>query len=160
MLVKDIIAEDFANYKLPSMFIVSSICDFKCCKEANVDVSMCQNSPLVKQKIKQIQDEDIFAMFSSNPITKAVVIGGLEPIMQIDEILHLISAFRNNNDNHDFVIYTGYYPNEIKDQITQLSYYDNIIVKFGRYIPNRPSCFDNVLGVTLASDNQFALRIS
>lgn len=160
MLVKDIIAEDFANYKSPSMFIVSSICDFKCCKEANVDVSMCQNSSLVKQKIKNIPDEDIFAMFSNNPITKAVVIGGLEPILQITELLNLLFVFRNNGDNHDFVIYTGYYPNEIKKELEMLGGYDNIIVKFGRYIPNKPSCFDNVLGVTLASNNQFALRIS
>ena len=35
----------------------------------------------------------------------------------------------------------------------------NIIIKFGRFIPNRPSRYDEVLGVELASDNQFAKRI-
>ena len=34
-----------------------------------------------------------------------------------------------------------------------------VIIKFGRFIPNRPSRYDEVLGVTLASDNQFAMRV-
>jgi hypothetical protein len=32
----------------------------------------------------------------------------------------------------------------------------NIIVKFGRYRPNQEPHFDKVLGVELASDNQYA----
>ena len=39
------------------------------------------------------------------------------------------------------------------------SNYDNIIIKFGRYIPNQQSHFDIVLGVNLASDNQYAERL-
>ena len=41
-----------------------------------------------------------------------------------------------------------------------LSYFDNIIIKFGRYIPNKQSHYDNILGVNLASDNQYAVKIS
>ena len=35
-----------------------------------------------------------------------------------------------------------------------------IIIKWGRYIPNRPSRYDEILGVTLASDNQYGKQIS
>ena len=38
--------------------------------------------------------------------------------------------------------------------------FKNIIIKFGRYIPNRNNKYDEILGVTLASDNQFAEKIS
>ena len=58
------------------------------------------------------------------------------------------------------VIYTGYYPDEVTAILDKLQKFDNIVVKFGRYIPNTKSCFDKELGVTLASDNQYAVRIS
>ena len=38
--------------------------------------------------------------------------------------------------------------------------YKNIIIKYGRYIPNQTPHRDEVLGVNLASDNQYAERIS
>ena len=60
----------------------------------------------------------------------------------------------------EIIIYTGYYPEEIEEKINKLKQFANIIVKFGRYIPDRPSRYDEVLGVTLISDNQFAKRIS
>ena len=160
MRVKDIVVEDFCNYKIPSMFIASTKCDFKCCTEAKLDNSVCQNSPTASLPVKDIDDEYIYRSFADNDITKAVVIGGLEPMLQIDEVIHLLSVFREHGDNHDFVIYTGYYPNEIREELNRLSEYDNVVVKFGRYIPDKPPCFDDVLGVTLASNNQFALRIS
>lgn len=160
MRIKNIVVEDFCNYKLPSMFIVSSKCDWKCCREGGYDKNLCQNSSIASLPSQDIDDEYIYNQFVENDITKAIVIGGLEPILQIDEVLHLISVFREHDDNHDFVIYTGYYPNEVQEELDKLCYYDNIVVKFGRYIPNKPSCFDRVLGVSLASNNQFAIRIS
>lgn len=36
----------------------------------------------------------------------------------------------------------------------------NIIVKFGRFIPNQHPHYDEVLGINLASDNQYAEKIS
>jgi hypothetical protein len=42
----------------------------------------------------------------------------------------------------------------------KLQKYPNIIVKFGRFIPDAESKFDEVLGITLASYNQFAIKIS
>ena len=99
-------------------------------------------------------------MYSQNPITEAVVFGGLEPLDQIDEVLEVIEYFRKMGDNSPFVIYTGYYPTEIENELNRLKTYCNIIVKFGRYIPNRPKRYDEVLGIDLVSDNQYAIKIS
>ena len=51
------------------------------------------------------------------------------------------------------IIYTGYTEEEISDKIKALSQLHNIIVKFGRFIPDSPHIFDTVLGVELASNN-------
>lgn len=160
MKIKGLIAEDFTNYKLPSMFIITSQCDWKCCKEQGLDIGVCQNAPLVTQKAKEISIEAIYNAYITNDITKSIVIGGLEPILQITEIYELIKYFRDNGVEDDIVIYTGYYANEISFSLNKLAQYPNIIVKFGRYIPNRKQIYDNVLGVYLASDNQYAERIS
>ena len=39
MRLKALIDEDFTNYKKPSMFIGTISCNWKCCKEQNLDVS-------------------------------------------------------------------------------------------------------------------------
>jgi hypothetical protein len=44
--------------------------------------------------------------------------------------------------------------------VEDLTRFDNIIVKFGRYIPDNKPHFDEVLGVNLASPNQYAKKIS
>lgn len=157
MRVKGIIAEDFSNYKLPSMFISAVSCDWKCCVEAGIDISICQNSALSSFPTYEIDDIDIFNMFIKNPITKAVVIGGLEPMLQFNEIVHLLDIFRSNGSDAIFVIYTGYYPEEISEKI-ELLRGKNVIMKYGRFIPNLQdgSVFDELLGITLASWNQFS----
>ena len=81
-------------------------------------------------------------------------------MLQIDEVEELIACVRLCGCLDPIVIYTGYEPNEIPEEIARLKKYENIIVKFGRYIPNRKSRYDEVLGVYLASDNQHAERIS
>ena len=160
MRIRDIVAEDFLNYKRPSMFIITAVCDWKCCLEAGLDISVCQNAPLISSPVKDISSERILQSFSKNPISKAVVIGGLEPFLQFDEIENLISCFRSHGENCQFVIYTGYYENEIQKQINRLKQYPNIIVKFGRFIPNQAHRFDDVLGIELVSENQYAKQIS
>lgn len=160
MRVKGIIEEDFVNYKLPSMFITTCSCDFKCCTESGLDIGVCQNASLAQASDREISDTVIYQHFAFNPISKAVVIGGMEPFLQFDEIVTLLQLFRNNGDQSDFVIYTGYYPEEIQNQIRALQCFDNVIVKFGRFIPNRPHKYDPVLGVELSSDNQFAEKLS
>ena len=48
----------------------------------------------------------------------------------------------------------------IKEQLKKLFKFNRIIIKFGRYIPNDKPRHDEVLGITLASSNQFAQDIS
>lgn len=160
MKLKGIITEDFINYKLPSLFLISSTCNWKCCIEQGRDISLCQNSPLAQQKTLDISPKKIYNMYITNPITEAIVIGGLEPIDQIDEVIEIIDYFRKNGEFSPFVIYTGYYPNEIPNALNRLKNYNHIIIKFGRFIPNSPHRYDNVLGVELASNNQYAEVIS
>jgi len=160
MLVKMIVDEDFNNYMKPSMMIATCKCNWKCCVEQGLDISICQNSSIAQQKDIDIPVNEIFNRYISNPITKAVVIGGLEPILQFNEVLELIKYFREQKCNDNIVIYTGYYPNEIETQIKQLKEFKNIIVKFGRFIPNSEKRYDEILGITLASKNQYAERIS
>lgn len=142
------------------MFIGTSKCDWKCCNEQCLDKIICQNSPLANSKTIDISADEIFRRYINNPITKSVVIGGLEPMLQFNEVLELIKQFRNSNCDDDIVIYTGYYKEEIADKIHVLSEYKNIVIKFGRYIPGQEKHYDEVLGVYLASDNQYAERIS
>lgn len=160
MQVKAIVAEDFINYKRPCMFISTCYCTWKCCTEQNVDVGVCQNAPLATNPSKDISDQAIYEQFINNPITKGVVIGGLEPFLQFNELYALIKLFRENKENCPFIIYTGYYPEEIESQLSSLKKFHNIIVKFGRYIVNDTPRFDEILGVTLASSNQYAEVIS
>ncbi len=158
--VKEIVDENFQDYKKSSMFIATSKCDFKCLKELNLDCSICQNMDVSKISSKKILISDIFMRYKLNPITQAVVLGGLEPMLQFNEIYELISYFRKHGCDDDFVVYTGYYENEIKDEINLLSGFKNIIIKYGRFIPNSKSVYDVVLGVTLSSENQHAVKIS
>lgn len=160
MLLKTIIDEDFNNYRKPSMFIATCKCNWKCCVEQNLDINICQNSDLAKQKNIDMPVDEIFSRYINNPITKAVVVGGLEPMLQFNEVLDLIEYFRDHGCNDDIVVYTGYYPDEIEIQISILQQHRNIVLKYGRFLPNHKSHYDKVLGVNLASDNQYAERIS
>lgn len=160
MRLKGIVMEDFVNFSKPSLFLITSQCDWKCCKEQNIDISICQNQPLCNQLTKDYSSKSLYNAYVSNDITKAIVIGGLEPMLQFDEVYELISYFREHDCNDFFVIYTGYYADEIRSMIQKLQKYENIIIKFGRFIPNQQSHFDEVLGINLVSPNQYAERIS
>ncbi len=152
--------EDFVNYRKPSMFIGTAFCDWKCCTERGIDKSVCQNQELENSEIIEITPNRLFERYSLNFITQAVVIGGLEPFLQFDEVIELIKYFRGWGCADDFVIYTGYNKPEITGKIAQLEKFPNIIIKFGRYIPNNKKHYDAILGVNLISDNQYAERIS
>lgn len=159
MEIKNLIDEDFCNYKKPSMFIGMPHCTFKCDKECGCNV--CQNSDLAKAPTIEIDDEEIIQRYISNPITEAIVFGGLESFDTFKELYGFIKIFREKS-NDDIVIYTGYYPDEIKDKIEELKSVavdTNIVIKFGRFIPNKPHRFDDVLGVELSSDNQYAKKL-
>ena len=157
MIVKNIIDEDFVNYKKPSLFIACPRCSFKCDKEAGKQI--CQNCALANDKDITIDTNKLIDRYTNNPITKAVVFGGLEPFDTFYTLIFFIDKFRKKCDD-DIVIYTGYTEDECENQIKLLQKYKNIIVKFGRFIPNQSSHYDNVLGVELASYNQYGKRIS
>lgn len=157
MELKGLIDEDFVNYKKPSMFLLFSRCSFKCDKECGREV--CQNSRLANEENINIGVKTIVDRYNNNPLTSAIVCGGLEPFDSWDDLFSFIDDFRLESDD-DIVIYTGYIEEEIQDKINILKDYDNIIIKFGRYIPNQSPHYDEVLGVKLASDNQYARRIN
>jgi len=159
MRLKNIVDEDFINYKNCSMFIGTISCGGKCCIEAGIPLSVCQNDEWRNAKVLDIPDEKIIKRYLDNRYSDCIVFGGLEPFEQYEELLTFIKEFRKVS-NDQIIIYTGYEKVELSNQIEELSTYPNIIIKFGRYIPNRDTRFDDVLGVTLASDNQYAERIS
>lgn len=163
MQVKDIIDLDFVNYKKPSMFIATTKCNFKCDKECGEQV--CQNSPLIASPNIEIDEIEIAKRFYKNPITESIVIGGLEPFDTFTDLIYLVSAFRmvgiaNDQKLPTIIIYTGYYPNEIMTELQYLyKHYQDIIIKFGRFVPNQKSHYDELLGVELASENQFSMKL-
>ena len=173
MIIKGLRDEDFLQYKLPSMFIAFPSCTFKCEKECNCK-GMCQNSTLAKAPSIELSAKDIIDRYNTNPISKALVLGGLEPFDSFQAVLELLAEYRKVT-NEPFIIYTGYRKDEIKSMtycthwshgkveysyLEQLMHYPNIILKFGRYVPNQTPHYDEVLGVELASDNQYAEKIS
>lgn len=159
MIVKDIIYEDFVNYKKPSMFIIFPKCNFKCDREARTVV--CQNGKLVSEPNFRISMFTIREKYLNNSITSAIVMGGLEPFDSPNELSILIGVLRDKTKD-DIVIYTGYTKEEIKETkaYKEILQYPNIIIKFGRFIPNQKSHYDEVLGIELASDNQYAEKIT
>ena len=159
MKIKVLLDEDFIQYKKPSMFIGTCYCDWKCCKDYG-DITMCQNSELAEINIIiDISDYELIRRYLINDITEAVVFGGLEPMKQYEELYNFIKTFREYSDD-DIVIYTGYTKEEIKDYVQELKKFKNLIIKFGRFIPNDIVRYDENLGVYLASSNQYAEKIS
>ena len=157
MIIKDLCETDFANYKKPAMFIIFPTCSFKCDKERGTKI--CQNSSLADCPNIEYPIEKIVSKYIQNPMTHAIVCGGLEPFDSWEDLLELVTKMRERT-NDDFVIYTGYTEEEISEKIKVLKNFRNIIVKFGRYIPNIESHYDEILGVELASPNQYAIKIS
>lgn len=144
---------DIVNYHQPTMFIVFPYCSFKCDKEAGIQV--CQNSELAKEPIIEISEDRIIQMYKRNPLLHGVVCGGLEPFDSMRELSNFLHLFRLYYKD-PIIIYTGYTETEAELCVSYLKPLGNLIIKFGRFIPNRPSRYDEILGVTLASDNQYA----
>ena len=159
MKVKGIIEEDFSQYRLPTMTIASARCSFKC-DELN-GCRICQNWGLAKAPDIEVSNEYLINCYLRNPITKAICFGGLDILDQFSELISFIDAFRKVS-NDLIIIYTGYTDSEVRlmGQRKLLEAYPNIIIKFGRFIMNQPHHYDPILGVKLASPNQYAERIS
>ena len=159
MIIKGLIDEDFINYKKPAMIIEFPYCTFKCDKECGQ--SVCQNSTLVNEPNIEIDYDKLLTRYINNPITKAIVMQGLEPFDSFSDVMNLILWLRvKYKCLDDIVIYTGYTKEEINWFIKYIEQYENIIIKYGRYIPNQEPHLDSILGVKLSSDNQYAEKIS
>ena len=159
MWLKGITDEDFVNYKVPSLFIATAVCDFKCDRDCGREV--CQNAELAHADKIHADDDYLIRRYLKNSITQAIVFGGLEPFDQWNELWNFIQKLRLQYGCKDpVVIYTGYTEQEIDGCLRFLMSMPNIIVKFGRFLPDQQPHFDEVLGVKLASDNQHAVQIS
>jgi hypothetical protein len=163
MRIKAMVAENFGDYKFPSMFLASCWCDGKCAKDGNFPFEWCQNHSWIDTPILEVDDKEIIDRYLINPITKAFVFGGLEWLnnRQYPELFNFLKVLRWDYDCHDtVVIFTGYTEDECVDIVQELQeVFDNIIIKFGRYVPGEVPHRDYVLGVDLASSNQYAKRI-
>lgn len=157
MIIKGIVDEDFVNYRLASMFIIFPYCTFKCERECGI--TCCQNSSVALSPNIEIEPERIVERYLNNPISKSLVFGGLEPLDSFPDVIELIGLLREKSLD-TVVIYTGYKEDEVQDKIDRLKQFKNIVVKFGRFIPNQESRFDQVLGINLASPNQYTVKIS
>lgn len=155
MKVKGIIDYDCTNYKEPCLTIEFPYCDFKCDKLNGCQV--CQNNGLAAEPDIEISGEYIWNMYKHNPLTKAFCFQGLEPFDSYMDLIELIKFIRIDKQCNDpIIIYTGYGQGE--DFVTEQSIrnYHNIIIKWGRYVQGLEERFDPILGVKLASNNQYA----
>ena len=143
------------------MFLGFPTCGGKCWRELGLPPETCQNNSLCAGPRIELSVDEIVRRYLDNFLTEAIVCGGLEPFEKFEELLELVRILRDKYKNEDdVVIYTGYYPEEIKQQIELLKKYKNIIIKFGRYRPGDKKHFDEVLGVFLANKEQYAQKIS
>lgn len=168
MKIKGITDECFSDYKAPAMYIAFPKCSFKCDKE--LGANYCQNSQLAKEPTIEIEKENLIERYLKNPITEAIVFGGLEPFDSELDLLPFVDCLRRQYKCNDkIIIYTGYTEGELqrgewgngtqekqKQYWSSLISYGNIIIKFGRFRPNEEPHFDDILGVNLASKNQYA----
>lgn len=157
MIIKGITDEDFINYKKPAMFVAFPRCSFKCEKECGI--CCYQNSDLALSSDIEVTAAALVQRYINNPISESVVIGGLEPFDTFDDLVEFVDALRSKTQD-DIVIYTGYNEDEIADRLPRLTKYGNIIIKFGRFVPDDTKRYDEVLGIYLASQNQHAIKLS
>ena len=159
MKVKGIIDYDCTNYKEPCLTLMMPFCDFKC--DTLNGQSVCQNSSLAAEPNIDVSEYTIWNMYKRNPLTKAFCLQGLEPFDSEIDLYNFVDFIRSGmNCNDPIIIYTGYNKDEVTKSLDILKAYPNIIIKWGRFIMNQEPHYDEVLGVKLASDNQYAEVIS
>ena len=160
MHILDVIEYDCVNYKKAAMFISLPYCTGKCWKEGGFSPEVCQNHKLMSAPIKDIDKQILVDKYIQNPLTHAVVFGGLEPMDSYNEVRDFIAYLRSTAKCSDpVVIYTGYKEEELACKVASLKDFSPIIIKFGRFVPNDTPHYDAVLGVQLASHNQYAKKI-
>lgn len=159
MKLKTIVDESLEYYKEPVMLLAFPHCTFKCCIEAGLPTTVCQNEPWCRQPTYDFPDEEIIDRYLSNSVTSGLCGAGFEPLDSFEELLVFLTKLRQKTEDV-FIVYTGYVFEEKKEETKRLSEFKNIIIKYGRYrIGDKPHR-DKILGMDLASDNQYAIKIS
>jgi organic radical activating enzyme len=161
MKIKGLKDVDYVNYHKPSMFIIFPSCSFKCDKENGC--SLCQNSKLAHESTLDVSLLTILDRYENNPLSKAIVCGGLEPFDSPNDLISLVATARDcRGIEDDIVIYTGYTEEELAGTYVYetITLHKNIIIKFGRFRPNEKPHYDEVLGINLVSNNQYAKRVN
>ena len=155
MKLKGIIDCDYVNYKEPVLTLEMPYCDFKCDKLNGCQV--CQNMALAREPDIEVSEKTIWTMYKQNPLTRGFCLQGLEPFDSEMELYNFIDFIRAGQCCNDIIIiYTGYNREEKEEVRDILKNYHNIIIKWGRFIMNEKPHYDEILGVTLASNNQYA----
>lgn len=153
--------EVFQDYKKSALLFCTCYCDWKCCTDAGIDISVCQNQKITQQKEIEVSFESVLKKVNQS-VTDAVIFGGLEPFMQTDEVVQCIEYLREHGVTKDIVIYTGYNLLEIENITLYRLACQNVILKVGRYKPDEPNhdVIDSVLGVKLATRNQYGVYLN
>lgn len=146
-------------YKKPSLLVPSGIsCTWKC--EGCINKKHYKDYSMITTTIENVLDQ-----YKKNKIAQSIVFAGLEPfdnIIVLEKFIHYFRKFSSDT----IIIYTGYEYLDLFKQLhladffQNLMKYNSIIIKFGRYIKNRKPIYNDCLGINLASDNQYTLKIN
>ena len=88
MKLKFLLDVDCVNYKKISMFLGFPNCNWKCGR------ALCQNSALAQEPSVDIGYEPLIQRYLNNPLSEAVVCGGLDPLDSWEELKIFVSLFR------------------------------------------------------------------
>jgi hypothetical protein len=158
MILKGIVDEDFVQYKKPCMTLMFPRCSFKC--EQRLKEKICQNSSLALSPDIEVNTYDVVKRFFNSKISKVLCCSGLEPFDSPEDLNKLITLLRFCDYENEIIIYTGYTEEEVIENFSWIFAHKNLIIKFGRFIPNSEHIFDEILGVELMSNNQYAKHIN
>lgn len=158
MFLKGIIDTDYVQYYKPCMTLMFPNCSFKCDFESGKKV--CINSNLALMPNIEINTYTLIERYLSNDMIDTLCCSGLEPFDSAEDLNRLITLLRFCECNDDVIIFTGYTEEEINVKFCWIYAHKNIIIKFGRYIPDVDPIYDEVLQKLLASNNQYAKRIT
>lgn len=152
MKLKQIVDEVFGDYKECGMLLIFPSCTWKC--------EGCQNKHLALLPTIDFPDDDILERYISNPFSRCIIFGGLEPLDSVCDIAKFIQYLMKIGANPLLVVYTGYELLEVNDILHTTSLwalftkYSNVVLKYGRYEQDGEACFNKALGINLASNNQ------
>jgi len=146
MKLKNIIREDYLNYKKCSLYLAFSQCKLYC--------EDCFNFGLRDQENIIISAKTIIDWHSSNLFEEAIICSGLNPFDSFEDLEELVRECYKENYSCDLIIFTGYEKKDIEDKIytlTKIKHSDQkIIIKYGRYDKYQvESIYDDNLGIYL-----------